>query len=303
LGALSLHSAALYDVLLRPVEDILERHQRLLIVPDQELCYLPFESLADDRRPGRPRVVSRWSVSYVPSVTALVRIRERSFRGRGTGLQFVGSAHPTLPPVDRLPIAAMPAEIAMEWPSLPEARQEMRAISALFPPRGRAVFLGEDATERRVKTEPRVEQAALLHFAAHTVIDTRRPGRSSLVLGPGHSSEDGLLQVREIFDLDLSARLVVLSGCQTGLGREMRGEGLVGMTQAFFYAGADALLVSLWPVPDRSTGDLMVRLYEEMEGGTPAAEALRRAKLAILDADPTLHPFYWSAFVLVGRAT
>jgi CHAT domain-containing protein len=92
----------------------------------------------------------------------------------------------------------------------------------------------------------------------------------------------------------------VLSGCQTGLGREIRGEGLVGMTQAFFYAGADALLVSLWPVPDRSTGDLMVHLYEELEGGAAAATALRRAKLALIEEDPELHPFYWSAFVLVG---
>lgn len=303
LGSLGIHSAALYDQLLRPVEHILERHSRLVIVPDQELCYLPFESLEDDRRSGRPRVVSRWSVSYAPSVTALARIRQRATERDEARSEFVGFADPELPPEVIARLEAGGEDPAARWPPLPEARREIGAISALFPPRRRMIFLGEDATERRVKAEPAVGRAALLHFAAHTIIDTRRPGRSSLVLGPGEASEDGLLQVHEIFDLDLSARLVVLSGCQTGLGREIRGEGLVGMTQAFFYAGADALVVSLWPVPDRSTGDLMVHLYEELEGGATAATALRRAKLALIEADPRLHPFYWSAFVLVGDRT
>lgn len=299
---LEVNRAELYDALLRPAEGLLERFDRLLIVPDQELFYVPFEGLVDSRRGGRS-VVSRWAVAYVPSATALARLRLRDRTDRPPATGFVGFADPA-PAADeaaRPPLDSPAFSWASgPWPPLPASRREIDAIARLFPRTGRTVFVGAEATETAVKTSPAVRSASRIHFAAHTVIDTRRPGYSALVLSPGSASEDGFLQVHEIFDLELAARLVVLSGCRTGLGKEVRGEGLVGMTQAFFYAGADALLVSLWPVPDESTAELMVDVYERLQGGAGIGEALRRAKLSLIERDPGLHPYYWSSFVLLG---
>ena len=306
LARLDLHRAKLYDLLLRPAEELIDGRGALVIIPDQELLYVPFESLVDASR-RRRTVVSTWSVSYAPSATALARIRQRGRTRQPPEMEFVGFADPApaLPAGQAVGPAGLPPAPGTDglWPPLPEARREIAAISRLFPARSRAVFFGSEATESAVKTAPAMRRASRIHFAAHTVIDTRRPGYSALVLSPGASTEDGFLQVHEIFELDLDARLVVLSGCRTGLGTEIRGEGLVGMTQAFFYAGTDALLVSLWPVPDDSTAELMVAVYESLRADVPLDRALQEAKLALLERTPYRHPYYWSAFVLVGERT
>jgi CHAT domain-containing protein len=114
-------------------------------------------------------------------------------------------------------------------------------------------------------------------------------------------TEDGLLQVYEIFDLKLNAELVVLSACETGLGKQVKGEGLVGLTHAFFYAGTSSVLVSLWKVQDRSTADLMVNFYQELDAGKNKAESLRQAKLRMIQQNRYAHPYYWAPFVLMGN--
>ena len=111
-----------------------------------------------------------------------------------------------------------------------------------------------------------------------------------------------LLQVYEIFNLKLTADVVVLSACETGLGREVRGEGMVGLTRAFLYAGAQAVVVSLWKVADPATAELMMRFYRQMKAGVGKAEALRRARLELFREGRYVHPYYWAPFVLVGGA-
>ena len=106
----------------------------------------------------------------------------------------------------------------------------------------------------------------------------------------------------EVFNLKLNAELVVLSACETGLGKQLRGEGLIGLTRAFFYAGAEAVLVSLWKVADVSTAELMVRFYRHLKAGRGKAEALRQARLELLEQGRFVHPFYWAPFVLVGKS-
>ena len=115
------------------------------------------------------------------------------------------------------------------------------------------------------------------------------------------SVEDGLLQVYEIFNLKLNADLVVLSACKTGLGKEVRGEGLIGLTRAFMYAGARSLVVSLWQVADPSTAELMVKFYEQLDRATDKAAALRQAKLELIQAGRFAHPYYWAPFILAGE--
>jgi CHAT domain-containing protein len=116
------------------------------------------------------------------------------------------------------------------------------------------------------------------------------------------SAEDGLLQVYEIFNLKLNAELVVLSACRTGLGKEVKGEGLIGLTRAFMYAGAPSMVASLWQVADRSTADLMVTFYQQLNQDRDKADALRQAKLKVIEAGRYAHPYYWSPFILVGEA-
>ncbi len=165
------------------------------------------------------------------------------------------------------------------------------------------MFTGPDATEDTVKTNALVATASNLHFASHGLLDERHPELSGLRLthAPG-SKEDGLLQVREIFNLELRADLVVLSACRSGLGKVVSGEGLIGMTRAFFYAGAGSVVVSLWQVDDDSTSDLMVSFYRYLQQVGDKSEALRRAKLELIDRSQYFHPYFWAPFILVGRA-
>jgi len=142
----------------------------------------------------------------------------------------------------------------------------------------------------------------VLHFATHGTYDDRAPGRSALVLAPGQG-EDGRLQVREIAALALRARLVSLSACDTGLGEVVTGEGVVGVARAFLNAGADAVAMTLWRIPDASTAELMRRFYRHLRDGRPAAEALRDAKLELrAGRDARRAPFHWAGVVLTGDA-
>jgi CHAT domain-containing protein len=180
---------------------------------------------------------------------------------------------------------------------------EARAIAALVPADERIVMTGLDASKEQVMRAP-LQQYRYLHFATHGLINSRYPALSALAMSQFSSSGetvDGLLRLHDIYALDLDAELVVLSACDTALGREIRGEGLVGLTQAFMYAGARSLVVSLWQIPDRASAELMSRFYRAMlaDGLTPSA-ALQKASLSIAAEPRWRDPYYWAAFVLVG---
>jgi CHAT domain-containing protein len=174
----------------------------------------------------------------------------------------------------------------------------VEAIAGLYP---RAeVYLGSEATEERAKALG--PEARLIHFACHGLLDERFPLNSALALSvpePGAEGRDnGLLQAWEIFEsVRLDADLVTLSACDTALGREMGGEGLVGLTRAFQYAGARSVLASLWSVADLSTARFMQSFYGHLRAGMTKDEALRAAQLEqVRDS----HPFHWAAFQLTG---
>jgi CHAT domain-containing protein len=176
----------------------------------------------------------------------------------------------------------------------------MRAIAGLF---GRA---GEQL-DRHQATEPalaraRLSDAAILHFATHALVDERQPERSGLALTPAPPGSDGLLQTREVYRLYAPVALVTLSACETALGQHVTGEGMIGLARAFFYAGASAVLASLWNVNDASTATLMTAFYERVRAGDPLDVAAQRAKLALLAGDRYAHPYHWAPFVLSGHA-
>jgi CHAT domain-containing protein len=158
---------------------------------------------------------------------------------------------------------------------------------------------------RTTAMSPELSQYRMVHVATHGLLNSQHPELSGIVLSlvdEQGRSQDGFLRLHEIYNLKLGADLVVLSACQTALGKEIKGEGLVGLTRGFMYAGAPRVVASLWRVPDKATAELMKRFYQGMlgEGLRPAA-ALRAAQVALWNEKRWREPYYWAAFVLQGE--
>ncbi len=195
-------------------------------------------------------------------------------------------------------------DLARKLPRLPFTRREAEAILALAPA-GSVLKATDFKASRSLALDPELGRYRYIHFATHSLIDSERPGLSALALSMVDENgvpQDGFLRVNDIYNLKLPAELVVLSACQTGLGREVKGEGLVGLTRGFMYAGAARVVVSLWKVNDRATSELMARFYRKMlkEGRRPA-DALRMAQVEMWRQRRWRAPYYWATFVLQGE--
>jgi CHAT domain-containing protein len=300
----------LFRLLLERMAGRLAKGKRLIIVPDGILNYLPFEAL---RHEGS-YLIEDHDISYLPSSGLLELLRAPSgqsevedkldllafgdpvFSPKGTKRKSAGDG------MDAGRQALHTAE-GFRLDALPRTRDEVEEIARLFPPDRRGVFLGQASTEEAVKAAP-LRRYRRLHFATHSLINERTPSRSAIVLTQDSDpQEDGFLEVGEIAELDLDCDLVVLSACQTGRGKLFSGEGVVGLSRAFLYAGARSVVVSLWNVSDISTGVLMKNFYQHMVSSMNTASALRAAKLQMLRSNnETRHPYYWAPFILVGRS-
>jgi CHAT domain-containing protein len=252
----------------------------VVIVPHGPLALVPFAALRDES--GRS-LLERHVLSFAPSASVFTYTRDKHRRDAGV------SGQRALVVVDPTP----PVESGLE--PLPYAREEGQRVAAQLGRRGVLLLAGGDATEAAVKRESGA--FPILHFATHGLVAPDHPLASSLMFAAG-SGEDGYLRVDEIFNLDLAADLVVLSGCSTGLGK-LTGDGIVGLTRAFLYAGTPTVVVSQWNVSDRATSQLMVRFYAELGRGRSKAQALRAAALVV--RRQFAHPAYWAAFEVVGE--
>src|SRR5262249_29455127 len=212
------------------------------------------------------------------------------------------------PEVSRLleHVGEVSGDSAVMWkiPRLPYTAQEADRILAVAGGSTNWKATGFQAS-RAAAISGRLSDYRYIHFATHGLLDTERPNLSALVLSQVDAKgqpQDGFLRVGVIYNTRLSADLVVLSACQTGLGKEVRGEGLMGLTRAFFYAGAPRVVVSLWNVNDRATAELMAAFYRGMlrEGKRPA-EALREAQAEMRRDKRWASPYYWAAFVQHGE--
>jgi CHAT domain-containing protein len=184
-------------------------------------------------------------------------------------------------------------------------RREAAAISALVPERERMQALDFEAS-RTTALRPELGEFRIVHFATHGILNNIHPELSGIVLSlvdKAGLQQDGFLRLQDIYNLKLPAELVVLSACQTGLGKEIKGEGLIGLTRGFMYAGAPRIVASLWKVDDRATSELMKRFYQGMLGPERLrpADALRQAQLSIWKEKQWREPYYWAAFVLQGE--
>jgi CHAT domain-containing protein len=275
--------ARLHDLLLARLP--LRGKTRLLIVADGALQYVPFAAIPG--RDGQP-LIARYEIVSMPSVSALAALRRET-----TGRRV---------PERTVAVLADPVFAGPGMPRLPLTRDEAASIARLVP--GAEVRTGYDAT-RAAAMSGDLRHFRYIHFATHGVIDDRHPELSGIVLSlvDEHGKpQDGFLRLHDIYNLELPADLVVLSACQTALGKEVAHEGLVGLTRGFMYAGAERVLASLWKIDDRATAELMRRFYERMmlEELTPAA-ALRAVQVEMARSPRWSDPYNWAAFVLQGE--
>jgi CHAT domain-containing protein len=248
-----------------------------------------------------------FTVSYAPSATVWARLLPSAagpdsapapllaIGGPADGRPTVPAARETVTDSTLLLFEGLDG---LQIGSIPYSAEEVHTISRYGGP-GTEVRSGDDATETWIKTSD-LSRYRVVHVATHALVSYRSPGRSALVLAPGSASDDGLLQSREIASLRMASDLVVLSACQTARGPVFIGEGVVGLAQAFFTAGARALVASLWNVNDRETVAIMDAFYLELASGRPIDEALQAAKLNARRRG--VSPRHWAPFIAIGSA-
>lgn len=326
---------SLSDLVLGPVSDQLGR-KRLIIVADGPLQYVPFQTLtiaaANDRPkdsvPGstqRVPLLVDHEVINEPSASALALVANETGKRQLAPKSVLVFADPVFQPDDprvtnrpgsQLQSAAGPQQELPEAfrdagfgdgtriPELPASREEAEQIISVTPWRSSLEVVGFDASRARIAATD-FSQFRIVHFATHGFVDYKHPELSGLVFSlvdEKGQPQNGFLRMHDIYKLKLPVDLVVLSACSTGLGKEVKGEGLIGLTRGFMYAGAGGVVASLWKVDDDATAELMKHFYQGLfqKQLTPAA-ALREAQLTMLRQTRWQSPYYWAAFVIQGQ--
>jgi CHAT domain-containing protein/tetratricopeptide (TPR) repeat protein len=312
--------------------------KRLLVVAPGVLSYLPFAALpapedkkrqAGDYEP----LIAKHEVVSIPSASVLSIIR-REMAGRQRAAKSVAVlADPVFEASDPRLESAKNGNSSEEPPAAPAAdaelsgltrairtmnfsdaragftrlafsRQEAQSIIALAP-KGTGLKATDFNASRDLALSERLSQYRILHFATHGLLNSERPELSGLVfslIDQEGRPQDGFLRLHEIYNLQLNADLIVLSACETGLGKEIKGEGLIGLTRGFMYSGASRVVASLWNVDDLATAELMKHFYQGMlKDGLPAGAALRAAQLELSRQKRWASPYFWAGFVLHGE--
>ncbi len=302
--------------------------ESLVIVPDGNLSKLPFEALLTQNVDQShsvnfsdlPYLLKDYDIQY--ELSASLYYQENSlqsaFETQGTGLMAFAPVFAEPQELDLFKSEIRDPTITGSGDNstrgvtldgqyvkaLPATADEIQSIEKVFREKGETVatYLFQQASEEQLKNSE-LQKQKYIHIATHGFINEKQPDLSGLMLYPDTTaSEDHILYSGEVYGLNLNASLVVLSACETGLGKVASGEGLLGLSRAFRYAGADHLMVSLWKVEDRATANLMAGFYRnhldrEADG---FGKALRKAKLDLINSDPYNHPYFWSSFILLG---
>ncbi|MEG4816063.1 CHAT domain-containing protein [Microcoleus sp. K5-D4] len=317
-------AALISQMILAPVASELG-NKRLLIVADGALQYIPFGALTLEK--SEAPLIVKHEIVNLPSASTLAILRRDMATRQQAPKTIALFADPVFSPdderlkgtstspatknqtVENLPVEAQQlqrsaSEANIYWTRLPFTRTEAQQILALVPDDLEKQALDFTAN-RTTTTDPDLSQYRIVHFATHGFANSKHPELSGLVLSlvdEKGTLQNGYLRLNDIFNLNLPAELVVLSACQTGLGKDIKGEGLVGLTRGFMYAGAPRVVVSLWSVDDPVTSELMTRFYKKMlQDKLPPAAALRSAQIEVLQLPEWQSPYYWAAFGLQGE--
>ena len=299
---LYLESAQYFYDLLFP-DELNEDIKNLIIIPDGMIGVIPFEALITGEYNGilsdfqdYPFLIKDYRINYAYSAGLLLKSLKTESRENDIRKAWLGIA-PVFDNISQRNINGVNAI------ALLGSKREIIDIEELFLKKN---FVA-DSVMNNFATETYLKKAKLsnykyIHIATHGIVNTFEPNLSGLLMYPESGENDGVLFSGEIYNLELDADLVVLSACETGLGKISKSEGIIGLSRALLYAGADNIIVSLWKVTDESTAKLMVDFYSNLlENEAERAEALHRTKLKMIEQGEFAHPFYWSPFVLIGN--
>ncbi|PHJ58206.1 tetratricopeptide TPR_1 repeat-containing protein [Nostoc linckia z18] len=316
----------LSQIILAPVAPQLQ-NKRLVVVSDGALQYVPFAALTKPNSQKNSKyepLLINHEIITLPSASTVAILRNEHKQRKPVAKTLIVLADPifsldderlqskvqTSPPVITEPNlntlalnrAAKDSEVNFE--RLKFTRHEAEQILALVPP-NKAKSAFDFTASRNTATSKDLSQYNIIHFATHGILNSKHPELSGIVLSLFDDKgmpQNGFLRLHDVFNLNLKAELVVLSACKTGLGEEVRGEGLVGLTRGFMYAGSPRVVVSLWSVDDQATSELMKAFYQKMlQQGLKPAAALRTAQLEIWRTKRYAAPYYWAAFTLQGE--
>lgn len=322
---LSQDARQLSELILAPVASQLNNKQRIIVVADGALNYIPFQFLPSPAA-HRDQLVAGYEVVNAPSASILGQLRQETSRRQPAANVLAAFGDAVFPSNYAQQKDKRTEQIAAQtrderW--LPAYRDIDPAADAFNPSSIEPLFYARlelanlrqvagsktlmatrfDATREKLRTTD-LTKYAILHLATHGILDPKRPERSGLILSTVNGDgqiQDGFVGLQDIYGLRAPVDLVVLSACRTGLGKDVRGEGLIGLTRGFLYAGASSVVASLWKVDDEATAELMKRFYANMlQGGMRPAEALRAAQNSIRQEPQWRAPFYWAAFTLQG---
>lgn len=326
-------SRKLYRMLLEPVRHLLAGKKKLIVIPDGGLYTIPFESLTGGASRSsslsqQDFMIKHFAFSYHYSANLWLYSVDKSTPGKKKEVAFIGFA----PVFDRgtqdsngYILIHDPARDGQDRPGsfanlrgdgdgesaplvsqLPATEEELQAIVRLFKSQRKkaAGYFRRKATEDNFKTTD-MQGYNLIHIATHSLKDEGEHKLSGLIFSQGADNppgkEDGILYSGEIYNLRLGAELIVLSSCESGVGKLVKGEGVMALNRGFFYSGIRNIVFSLWKVEDRTTSKLMIAFYRNILNGLPFSSALRKAKLELINDRFTAFPKYWSGFVLVGK--
>lgn len=320
-------SNRMYGKLIYPMSEFIKRKKHLIIIPHGELCYLPFEAVTKTKAVGNIRyskldyLIKDFAITYHYSADLFHRatvkrnqkpIREANFLGLAPVFNSDETAGYVWDSRDyvledsfdiRENSMRSSAMFGDQLKPLLNSQDEILGIAKRFAKKRKdsKALLHQEATEEAFKRE--VPHYKYVHVASHSFADPINPRLSGVIFanyGNNENDEDGILHSPETFLLNVNADLLVLSSCESGVGKYVEGEGLMSLTRGFLYAGASNMVCSMWKVYDSYTKTLMIKFYDNILSGDSYSQALRKAKLKMIKKEKTAHPRKWSGFVLIG---
>lgn len=322
-NVLNLVSEEIYNIVFKQVEEFFLKNQldinNVVIVPESSLNYLPYEALFRNQDGKHEYLIENYSVSYNYSLSLFDFIRNRKAEPTSNSClafapvfsELASNAKMNEESKELYTVASNTmADVSRAFTrdgafisALPGTETEVKAIYDIAESSGieTKYFIYEEAKEEVIKSGI-LKDHKYLHFATHGFINEDDPAFSGILMSQNsNGEEDCILYASEIYNLEINADLVTLSACETGLGKMAFGEGIVGLSRSFLYAGASNLLVSQWKVNDESTSNMMVDFYDKVLSGKSKSQSLREAKLNILKNSKFKNPYYWAPFVLIGE--
>lgn len=288
------NSKFIYDAVIADIIPFIKTKKHLVIIPGGTLSGVPFQALINES--GR-YLIEDFSISYAPSLSVLAKMQENRLNLKDHNYKgdFLGFGNPKL---SLETVAKMRTRYRSgKLENLPEAEGEVQTIAKFYA--SNKILIGKNASEDAWREES--QNYRILHLATHGLSDSEKPMYSHVLLSPD-ADNDGLIEAREIAEMNLPAEMVVLSACETARGRDIEGEGMVGLAWSFAAAGVPTVIASNWKVDSQSTSDFLIDFYTQLNGKTKInkAEAMQKAAIRQLRNRKTRNPFYWSSFAIYG---